>query len=129
MFQTDASQLRLSNAKSDAGFDGFSTTQLHVVCKCALSYILPMTKFENISSMFNVQCALTLQINWSNAKTCIRSQQADKKKGYANGFTVDHILTFSLPNKIILFIKIPFCDNFFRSFHLLFGVIFIANMN
>ncbi|NGM27485.1 hypothetical protein GUJ68_15970 [Lactobacillus plantarum] len=36
MFQTDASQLRLSNAKSDAGFDGFSTTQLHVVCKCAL---------------------------------------------------------------------------------------------
>jgi hypothetical protein len=43
------------------------------------------------------------------------------KKGYANGFTIDHILTFSLPNKIILSIKIPFCDNFFRSFHLLFG--------
>ena len=58
MFQTDASQLRLSNAKSDAGFDGFSTTQLHVVYKCALSYISPMTKFENISSMVNVQWSM-----------------------------------------------------------------------
>ncbi|KAB1952224.1 hypothetical protein D5S09_16050 [Lactobacillus sp. LMY-20] len=36
MFQTDASQFCLSKAKSDTGFDGFSTTQLHVVCKCAL---------------------------------------------------------------------------------------------
>ncbi|WP_229963728.1 hypothetical protein, partial [Lactiplantibacillus plantarum] len=50
MFQTDASQFCLSKAKSNTGFDEFSTTQLHVVCKCALSYISPMTKFENISS-------------------------------------------------------------------------------
>ncbi|PEG74706.1 hypothetical protein CP371_09870 [Pediococcus acidilactici] len=35
MFQTDASQLRLSNAKSDAGFDGFSTTSSKMTCKCA----------------------------------------------------------------------------------------------
>ncbi|KAF0429626.1 hypothetical protein GBO88_10125 [Pediococcus acidilactici] len=36
MFQTDASQLRLSNAKSDAGFSGFSTTSSKMTCKCAL---------------------------------------------------------------------------------------------
>ena len=81
----------------------------------------------------NAKCALTLQINWSSAKTKKTvsevSKLATKNKGMSNGFAVDHTLTFSLPNKIILFIKIPFCDNLFRSFHLLFGVIFIANMN
>ncbi|MEQ6219825.1 hypothetical protein ABMB44_15590 [Levilactobacillus brevis] len=41
----------------------------------------------------------------------------------------NHTLTFSLPNKIILLFKVPLCNDFFRSFHLLFGVIFIANMN
>lgn len=114
--------------RSSDVFQSERTTQLHVVCKCALSYISTMTKFKTL-----VQGALTLQINWSSAKTKKTvsevSKLATKNKGMPNGFAVDHTLTFSLPNKIILLFKVPLCNDFFRSFHLLFGVIFIANMN
>jgi hypothetical protein len=78
MFQTDASQLRLSNAKSDAGFDGFSTTQLHVVCKCAFG-ILVCCFIAIFKAMRTYTPLKNRGVNRS--KTCIRSRLADNKKG------------------------------------------------
>ena len=71
--------------RSSDVFQSERTTQLHVVYKCALSYISTMTKFKTL-----VQGALTLQINWSSAKTKKSVSEVangdNKKSGYIQRF-------------------------------------------